>query len=367
MSKEWRLLISNWWQVLLYLLAFGVLLAMGISVTSDDLMSGLEREEFAALEGPYDQNLVSSINKKYGFYKVQRESNQVSYGSEEEPHLVLERFYGQSYFLDLDRLQKIAETKPEVSDRAEHLLANLQFFYTNGWQNYFAALASPTPTIPISSIFIVAIIVLGASQLGLEYLQGTWLVIGNTIHGRHGILIRKYLVLVLTGLGTMLIVHLCALLNLQSSGQLNHAGRHISEMLNTVPFWDMTFIGAALINILFWVLAVLLLGSIILLLSAVVKNSLSTIIYGLLCLLGIPVALNAVLPMRPLIFPQNIIGMVQILMSPGIGNDKLVQFLKWRPWLPESTGLVFAYAVLLPIILIVIFMRLSYVITRRWY
>lgn len=367
MYKEWKLLFSGWWQLFLYVVIFGVLVAMGISVTSGALMAGLVRSDFAAMEGPYDTEKVTQINEKYGFYAVQRGNTQVSFGAEEEPHLVLERFYGQSYILATDHLHKIAEEKPEVASKAESLLENLQFFYTNGWRSYFNALASPTPSVPISSVFMVGLIILGANFLSVEYLQGTWLVIGNTLNGRKGILFKKFFVLTFTGVMTMLLVHVLSLLNLQSSGQIIHAHRRISEMLNTIPFWDMSFVGAALLNLFFWLLAVLLLISTILLISALLKKGLLTIIVSLLWVLGVPMTLNAILPMHPLLFPQNLMGMVNILISPGIEHDQLVQFLGWRPWLPSSVGFVMAYSILLPLLFTGLFLGLTKALVKRWY
>lgn len=367
MRKEWKMLFSGRWQLFLYVVIFGVLVAMGISVTSGGLLAGLGRSDFAVLEGPYDTEKVAQINEKYGFYAVQRGNTQVSFGSEEEPHLVLERSYGQSYILAGEHLRKIAEEKPEVAFKAESLLENLQYFYTNGWQNYFETLASTTPQVPISSVLMVGLIILGANLLSAEYLQGTWLVIGNTINGRKGILFKKFFVLALTGVMTMLLVHVLTVLNLQRSGQIIHANRRISEMLNTIPFWDVSLIGATLLNVFFWVLAILLLTSTILLISALLKNGLLTIIVSLLWLLGIPMALNAVLPLRPLLFPQNLMGMVNILISPGIEHDQLVQFLRLRPWLPNSVGFVMVYTIILPLLFTGLFLVLTKALVKRWY
>ena len=368
MLKEWKMLLSGWWQFILYLLIFAVLVAMSVSFTTDGLLASLERKDFAALEGAYDTQKVDQIVEKYGSYDLQRGSNQFSYGAEQDPHLVLERFYGDSYTADRERLMKISEEKPEATEKAEQLLENLRFLYSNNWKSYFDELASAAPSVPLFSFFTVALILLGATLLSAEYQQGTWLVIGNTVLGRHGILLKKFFVLSLTGVLTILLVHIFSLLNLSNGpGSIIYAGRHVSEMWNTVPFWDPSLLGAALLNIVYWMLAIPLLVSILLLISAIVKRGLLSIIISILYLIGLPCVLRAVLPIRPLCFPQNLVGMVQVLLSPGIEHDRLVQFLAWRPWLPALPAVVMLYTLLLPVIFTALFLALTNVIVKRWY
>lgn len=362
MRKEFRLLFSSWWQMLFFVLLLVISVAMAFSVTNDSLLSGMAARDISALNGPFNEERIAQIKEKYHM----DDPTKVAYGNEFDPQIQLQQIYASEYDLATERLNLIITGSGDLAavDKAKALLADMHFYYPIVWHNFFQEFAPSPFAIPIWPLLTAALIILGANLLGEEYTLGTWLVLGK---GRRAILLNKWLSLSIIGTVGTLLLHLLALFNPHNTGGLQIIGKRVAEVFNLVPLWDLSLLGTVLLNLLFWFLAVLLTVSVILLFSALFKNGFTNIIFCFLWLIVIPLALDGLFHIHPLVFPQNLIGLISITFQPNIPNYPLGTFFHWRPYLMKSPYLTIVYVILIPLVLSLLNLRLTRQMTRKWY
>ena len=367
--KELNMLLSNCLQVLLFTFFFVLALVITHSVVAEKLLADLDYESKSALNGPFDLELVREIKNEHGEYFVQKERQTGTFDAEAEAEVILKRTYAEVYEDDAAFLEGVinSSSSPEASAKAQEILNHFSFYYSSGWQGYFREYGDGYSSVPLWIAIIASVIALGSNLLCAEYTLGSWILVGTTPKGKTGIIIRKFLALSLFGVGILILLHFTAILTLRASGELSLIGKRVSEVFHIVPLWDPTLLGGILFNLFFSILAILIAISVVLLISALLKNALLTMVANVLVLLITPRILNGVLGLRPLCFPQNVIGIFSVTLQSGFGSNALTSFFNRRPFLGNSPALTVVYISFISLSIVVINLSLTRKFVREWY